>query len=319
MNRMREKQNLPVEAKFKLAGAYALAGQRQEAQRLVSGQIPPISPYSELGGTYGSALRDLAMLAEGYLTADMEDAAIPLINEISKSLAGHSWYSTQTTAYALLAIGKYLERWESGTPLKVSYEWNERRETVQSDAAVKRVPLALKDETVAQKVKVTNESDQPLYVRILKTGQPAPGAEKAVSNGLGLAVTYYDEAGKPLDVETLPQGTDIVVELTVTNPSRRYYEELAMTFIAPAGWEIANPRFEGWTQDRETGFAYQDIRDDRVFTFFSLRGSKSKTLKLMLNASYLGRFYLPPAKVEAMYDSSINAAGEGKWITVDVP
>ena len=89
--------------------------------------------------------------------------------------------------------------------------------------------------------------------------------------------------------------------------------------MAPAGWEIANPRFEGWTQDRETGFAYQDIRDDRVFTFFSLRGSKSKTLKLMLNASYLGRFYLPPAKVEAMYDASINAAGEGKWIAVDAP
>ncbi len=196
MNRMREKQNLPVEARFKLAGAYALAGQRQEAQRLVSGQIPPISPYSELGGTYGSALRDMAMLAEGYLVADMEDAAIPLINEISKSLAGHFWYSTQTTAYALLAIGKYLEKWESGAPLKVSYEWNGKRETVQSAAAVKRVPLVLRDETAAQRLKVTNESDQPLYVRILKTGQPAPGAEKPVSNGLNLSVNYYDETGK---------------------------------------------------------------------------------------------------------------------------
>jgi uncharacterized protein YfaS (alpha-2-macroglobulin family) len=319
MNRMREKQDLPVEARFKLAGAYALAGQRQEAQRLVRGAIPAFSPYRELGGTYGSALRDMAMLAEGYLEAGEIDAAVPLINEISKSLAANLWYSTQTTAYSLLVIGKYLATWDSGAPLKVSYDWNGKRETAQSDAAVKRIPLALRDETTVQKVRVANESDQPLYVRILKTGQPAPGAEKPMSNGLGLAVRYYDEKGAALNVDALPQGTDIVAEITVSNPSSRWYEELAMTFIAPAGWEIANPRFEGWTQDRETGFEYQDIRDDRVFTFFSLRGSKSKTLKLMLNASYLGRFYLPPAKVEAMYDSSINAAGEGKWITVDAP
>ena len=317
MNRMREKQNLAPEAKFKLAGAYALAGQRQEAQRLISGTIPPLSPYNELGGTYGSALRDMAMLAEGYLVADEVDAAIPLINEISKSLAKSYWYSTQTTAYALLVIGKYLEGWETGNPIRISYEWNGKRETAQSEAPVKRIPLALRDESAAQKLRVVNESSEPVYVRILKTGQPAPGAEKPVSNGLSLSVKYYDESGAPLAIDSLPQGTDIVVELTVTNASRRYYEELAMTFIAPAGWEIANPRFEGWSLDRENGFEYQDIRDDRVSTFFSLRGSRSKTLKLMLNASYLGRFYLPAAKVEAMYDSSINAAGEGKWITVD--
>jgi hypothetical protein len=182
---------------------------------------------------------------------------------------------------------------------------------------VKRVTLVPRDETAAQKLRVANDSDQPLYVRVLKTGQPAPGAEKPVSNGLGLSVEYFDETGKPLDVEALPQGTDIVAKITVSNPTSRWYEELAMTFIAPAGWEIANPRFEGWSQDRERGFEYQDIRDDRVVTFFSLRGSRSKTLKLMLNASYLGRFYLPPAKVEAMYDSSINAAGEGTWISVN--
>jgi uncharacterized protein YfaS (alpha-2-macroglobulin family) len=317
MNRMREKQSLKAEARFKLAGAYALAGQRQEAQRLIQGEIPPLSPYSELGGTYGSALRDMAMLAEGYLAADAVDAAIPLINEISKSLAGSFWYSTQTTAYALLAVGKYLATWKTGAPMRVTYDWNGKRQIVESGAAVKRIPLALRDETAAQKARIANESSEPLYVRILKTGQPAPGAEKPLSNGLGLSVRYYDENGASLDVTSLPQGTDIVAEITVSNPTGRYYEELAMTYIAPAGWEIGNPRFEGWSQDRETGFEYQDIRDDRVVTFLSLRGSRSKTLKLMLNASYLGRFYLPPAKVEAMYDSSINAAGEGKWITVD--
>jgi len=68
MNRMRERTGLPAEARFKLAAAYALAGQRQEALRLTEGQIPPLSAYSELGGTYGSDIRDLAILAEGLLS-----------------------------------------------------------------------------------------------------------------------------------------------------------------------------------------------------------------------------------------------------------
>jgi len=115
-----------------------------------------------------------------------------------------------------------------------------------------------------------------------------------VSNGLNLTITYRDRDGMPIDVKSLEQGTDIVAQITVSNPTRRGYEELAMTYIAPSGWEIANPRFEGWSRDAATGFEYQDIRDDRVHTYFDLGSGRSKTLSLMLTASYL-RALLPAA------------------------
>jgi uncharacterized protein YfaS (alpha-2-macroglobulin family) len=35
------------------------------------------------------------------------------------------------------------------------------------------------------------------------------------------------------------------------------------------------------------------------------------------NASYLGRFYLPPVGVEAMYDATINARVVGRWVEVE--
>jgi uncharacterized protein YfaS (alpha-2-macroglobulin family) len=36
----------------------------------------------------------------------------------------------------------------------------------------------------------------------------------------------------------------------------------------------------------------------------------------MLNAAYAGKYYLPPAYCEAMYDAAINASSDGKWVEV---
>ena len=40
---------------------------------------------------------------------------------------------------------------------------------------------------------------------------------------------------------------------------------------------------------------------------------------MILNAAYLGRFYLPTVYCEAMYDNEINASQAGKWVEVVSP
>lgn len=316
MNRMRERPSLPAEARFKLAAAYALAGQRQEALRLTEGQIPPLTAYNELGGTYGSDVRDLAILAEGLILSGQIDRATPLVIQVGRALSAGVWYSTQTTAYSLLVVGRYLSLEKDQGPFKLTYEWAGKRATVESGAPVKRVPLETGDLAGTQSLVLTNAAGVPLYIRTIRTGTPAPTEERAASNGLNLTVSYRDTDGRPIDVTSLEQGTDIVARITVSNPTRRGYEELALSYVAPSGWEIANPRFEGWSRDADTGFEYQDIRDDRVHTYFGLGPARSKTLSLMLTASYLGRFYLPQTRVEAMYDASLNAAAQGQWVEV---
>ena len=63
-------------------------------------------------------------------------------------------------------------------------------------------------------------------------------------------------------------------------------------------------------------FDYQDVRDDRVYTYFDLRAGETKKFELLLNASYLGHYYLPPVSVEAMYDATINGRTAGRWVEV---
>jgi len=67
---------------------------------------------------------------------------------------------------------------------------------------------------------------------------------------------------------------------------------------------------------KDTYFTYQDVRDDRVMTYFELWKGERATYRIMLNASYTGRFYIPCALCEAMYDNTLHARSKGQWVQV---
>lgn len=334
MNRLREHSSLEAPALYKLAAAYALAGQRDEARRLIGDSVPSIKGYRELGGTWGSDLRDRAILAEGLVISGMMDQALPLINDISKALSRDYWYSTQTASYSLLAVGRYLSVWGETNAAKigVSWDWNGTKGTLESTKPIARVTLPYASDDKSRTLSITNTSDGPLFARVVRKGLPSPERQVAKESGLRLSVSWYDRDGEPLDVGTLAQGTDIIAEIRVRNTTDLYLPNCALDAIIPAGWEITNPRFEGWGDegsddgeyyddyydDRDdTGFDYQDIRDDRVYTFFGIHSGSDKVFRLMLSATYQGKFYLPSFKVAAMYDESICGTTSGRWVSVE--
>ena len=71
------------------------------------------------------------------------------------------------------------------------------------------------------------------------------------------------------------------------------------------------------TATKGSVFTYQDVRDDRVLTYFDLLQGETKTFRIMLMAAYQGRFYLPMVQCEAMYDHTINARMPGGWVEVE--
>ena len=81
---------------------------------------------------------------------------------------------------------------------------------------------------------------------------------------------------------------------------------MALTQIFPSGWEIINTRLDGTDSFYEQDEAeYRDIRDDRVMTYFDIKQNSRLTYKVLLNASYRGRYYLPAISAEAMYDHTV--------------
>jgi hypothetical protein len=136
----------------------------------------------------------------------------------------------------------------------------------------------------------------------------APSSE----NNLKLKILYEDMDGNPVDVTSLKQGKDFKMKVTVTHPGiLPSIGNIALTTIFPSGWEIVpHPTSIGNLMD------YQDIRDDRAYTFFGLVQGQSKEFVFNLNATYQGRFYLPSVFCEAMYDENVFSRVPGRWVTV---
>ena len=59
------------------------------------------------------------------------------------------------------------------------------------------------------------------------------------------------------------------------------------------------------------GLTYQDVRDDRVLSYFDLAAGETRTVKVKLNAAFLGEFYFPAISSEAMYQPNIRARTAG--------
>ena len=92
---------------------------------------------------------------------------------------------------------------------------------------------------------------------------------------------------------------------------------MALTQIFPSGWEIINTRMqEGEGSWKNSPSEYQDIRDDRVYTYFGLEANETVTYYMQLNAAYMGKYYLPGTYCTAMYDHTISAGNKGQWIEV---
>jgi uncharacterized protein YfaS (alpha-2-macroglobulin family) len=94
------------------------------------------------------------------------------------------------------------------------------------------------------------------------------------------------------------------VRITVQNSYAQAVPEIALVVPLPASWEILNYRLSG---ESSSSFKYQDIRDDRVMSYFDLGRGQSKTLSFRVNRTYAGVYFRPAIHAYAMYDESIRA------------
>lgn len=319
MNRLRTTPKLCAEAKWMLAAAYAMSNRKDVAKEIITGLATTVAPYTEMSYTYGSDLRDDAIIAEALLRMDDRPTAAVVIKRIAENLGTDGWYSTQSTAWGLLAVSRLATSTEIGKGMSFTLNVNGKSENRFSEKSVLRVNLPTPDGM--KKVSIANTGKGLLYVRTVRIGTPMPGAESPANNGLAVDVRYQTMDGRSLDPASLGQGTDFQAVVTIQHPGiRGNYQELALTQVFPSGWEIRNSRLEGTASAQQNSWSeYQDIRDDRVMTYFDLNARQQATYRVFLNASYTGRFYMPPTVCEAMYDHTVNARSPGKWVSVVKP
>jgi uncharacterized protein YfaS (alpha-2-macroglobulin family) len=320
MNRLREQGNLSNDARWRLAAAYQLAGQPEAAEALAARGIFKFPFFREFAYTFGSDLRNKAMVVEALCLLKQNKRAEDLVQELAAELSSEKWLSTQTTAYALIAMATYAGVNSNSAEWNFLYTWNDNAPvTIKTSVPVYQQVLQ-PGEKLQIPLSLVNKGSGTIYPSLIMEGLPATGQEKSGQNGMSMTVNYYTLNGETLDPARIEQGTDFEVEIKTKNTGTEgKYEELALTAIFPPGWEIRNTRLDPALQSKNTGIEYMDIRDDRIMTYFDLNMKEQKSFRFQLHATYLGRYYLPMIVVEPMYDATIYARQAGQWTEVIEP
>ncbi|SHE38159.1 alpha-2-macroglobulin family protein [Dysgonomonas macrotermitis] len=312
MNRLKEMSDLSVQARWRLAGAYALAGKKEAANQVIRSANMVVDNYSANNNTYGSPARDMAMIMETNLLLGQTSKALSIAPKVSEEL--NSYYiSTQSAAYGLIAMSKLAEKMGKGI---IAFDWSLNgvpQKSQSSGLVYQEFPIKPQE---AVNVSFTNTGEGQLYVRLVGRTQPLVDKSAPVNNGLNLYVKYVDENNNEIDVKSLRQGTEFYANVVVQNVSGEAITDVALNQIFPSGWEIFNNRLFNSGANNTSSFNYQDIRDDRVMTFFNLGYGYSTTVKIRLQAAYCGRFYLPAVSTEAMYSTQTQSRTSGMWVEV---
>lgn len=348
MNRLRERLlKNPGSANLTrqlLALAYATSGLTDISAELLA-SISSNDNYRHNINTYGSPLRDqaIALMALDHNTdqRSTQQIAWNMASAIANELSGDQWHSTQSTAWALMALSEFGSRPDANSSnlFALNTEHSNGKDAWQSLQSIQHYfKQAISTQSLADgSLQIRNDSEHPLYAQVANQGVPAIGDEQAASQGLIMDIDYTDLNGNALDVNRLPQGQDLIARVKVglpngqRNPAMKNIavKDIALSMVMPSGWQIRNRRLEG--EDISEALDYQDLRDDRVNSYFSLwqnynwrsynyrysdRSQNSVEIEVMLNASYAGRYYLPGWEAKAMYNESLYTRSAGQWVEV---
>ena len=303
MNRLKESGKLEGRAEWMLAAAYAVSGKVKTAQEIVAKGVASTGEYGYADFTYGSSLRDKAVVLQVHALSDNLAQALPTALEVAEYI-NNGYYSTQEAAFAAMAMDRLFAKVGSQS-IKAQVDGKD----VVSAKSVYAQP-------VSGRVTAKNTGDGTLYVTLTSIARtPAGVTVPAEAHGLQVSVVYQDASGKALKATSIPQGTEFRAIVKVTNPTTTDYRSLALSERVPSGWEILNDRLR--MGDASEGAAdYRDIRDDRCDWFFDLPHGASKTFTLKLRAAYEGSYTLPAITCSAMYNPQVSANTESQTTAV---
>ncbi len=146
-------------------------------------------------------------------------------------------------------------------------------------------------------------------------GISSTGAYKEEDSYLKIRKHFFDRYGKPITGNSFRQNELIIVELTLEKSYSTDIDNVVITDLLPAGFEIENPRTKDipgmdWIKDGDSPTAI-DTRDDRINLFVDAHKIR-QTYYYAVRAVSPGVYHTGPVSADAMYNGeyhSYNGAG----------
>jgi uncharacterized protein YfaS (alpha-2-macroglobulin family) len=163
-------------------------------------------------------------------------------------------------------------------------------------------------------LRLTNASDQRSWAVLDQAGYDRDVPTTAIKNGLEIVRDYTDTKGKPLGA--LAPGEEIDVHVKIRATGNKGIGDVAIVDLLPGGFDpvMLQPGTKGGASVRAPGSSwdpvYTDVREDRVL-IYGVATPDVKEFVYRIKASASGKFIVPPAFAESMYDRRIQARAPG--------
>jgi len=300
-----------LDSRYLLSAAYATAGDKKSFTSLLPSSFSGEESVPQTGGSYYSDVRDEAISLNALIDVDPGNAQIPLMaKHVGDKLKQRYWLSTQERAFAFLALGK-LARGANKSDAIAEIKVNGRTIAKVDGGQWKGDMAALK----GTNIEIATKGNGRLYYYWQAEGISASGSYKEEDSYLKVRRRFYDRFGNPITSNTFKQNELIIVGITLEKSYSGDVENVVITDLLPAGFEIENPRTKeipgmDWIKDGATPTAL-DVRDDRIH-FFVDADSHKQTYYYAVRAVSPGQFKMGPVSADAMYNGeyhSYNGAG----------
>ena len=303
---------LSRDGKYLLAGAFALMENRTAYSEIIPDEFKEERTDRLSGGSFDSSIRANAIMLNVLLEVDPTNLQIPYM---VKYLSNNSsrMYSTQERSFTFLALGKAMKN-QAPSNLKVD---------ILADGKVignfENKDLTLKlENSLSNNLTLKSNGEGTVYYFWSSEGISLSEKIKEEDSELKIRRKYYSYKTKnEITNGKFKQGDLIVCKLSLIGGNKSA-ENIAISDLIPAGFEIENPRLStstnfDWKVKNKMNVQSMDIRDDRLILFTNLYAHKTYDFYYMLRVINKGEFQLPVIAAEAMYDRefhSFNGAGK---------
>lgn len=308
-------QLLSLDCKYLLSAAYALAGDKRSYKEFLPTQFVGEESVPQTGGSFYSDIRDEALALDVLIDVDPTNAQIPVMaKHVSEKLSKRYWYSTQELSFGFLALGKIARNAANSTATA------EVLLDGKSVGTMKGTDLALGTKDLkGKKLDIAVKGSGTLYYFWESEGISASGIFKEEDNYLKVRKRFYDRFGRQLEGNVFKQNELVIVEITLQKTFEGEIDNVVITDMLPAGFEIENPRTKeipgmDWIKNQDEPTA-MDVRDDRINLFVDA-GSGVQHYYYAVRAVSPGIYKMGPVSADAMYKGEYHSYNGGGTIKV---
>jgi uncharacterized protein YfaS (alpha-2-macroglobulin family) len=297
---------LALDGKYLLSAAYAAAGDKRSFSAFLPRAFSGEASVPQTGGSYYSEARDEALALNALLEVDPGNAQVPVMaRHVGDRLKTQRYLNTQERVFSFLSLGK-MARTTASSSATAEIRVNGKKIAQVGEGAWK----GTKKDMGSGPIEIAASGSGRLYYSWVAEGISSTGAFVEEDNYVRIRRSYFDRFGNAISGNTFKQNDLVIVALTVDKAFSNSIENLVLTDLLPAGFEIENPRTRelpglDWIKNSSEPDAL-DVRDDRIHFFVNLHSDR-QTYYYAVRAVSTGDFKRGPASADAMYRGEIHS------------